>query len=590
MANNPSNLIQFKRGTMDALETLITNKSGIDGTFYLTVDDDVLGGSNNPNKSSRLFVGRADGSIVPVNQGIITVTNLSDLTNNPGESWNKWHAGDYAYVTTGNILAIYDGKTWKQINAVGKDTYVTDFTTDASTTSGVTTVTSTVTDNFNGSTRTLDASVEFEGANGVQVSSTAASYGQTTTPAKVTITGDTYSLSRTGDVQNNQAEVSLASANTNNDTSVIIKGGNNLTVSTSGTNVVELESTDFGINTVSLNAENTGFTVSTLQNYGSTSERTSSVLDPTIVLGTNTSLPIHFANGVATLPVYTKDEIDAQKKALDAMTYRGTIGSSNGAVAASFDDFANSSVTASIGDTFKIVGSNGVTLPAAISATGSAITLEEGDVVIARGTEGTNGTIPYASLIFDVIPAGDEIDTTYTLTGFEHGVSLVGSTSSTNDSGSFGLVAGTQISLDDGLTTNDKRITVSHAPITTDTNPTPLPKDQYTGQEPGTALTIPVIRSIAVNNGHVTGWTVQQYEVIDTSFELTSVDTNASASNNVATVTSTVSYKDQTGTARDDVDTSFTVSSDNLNISATAATSSTAADVKVNFVWGTFSA
>ncbi len=86
MANNPSNLIQFKRGTMDALETLITNKSGIDGTFYLTVDDDVLGGSNNPNKSSRLFVGRADGSIVPVNQGIITVTNLSDLTNNPGES------------------------------------------------------------------------------------------------------------------------------------------------------------------------------------------------------------------------------------------------------------------------------------------------------------------------------------------------------------------------------------------------------------------------------------------------------------------------------------------------------------------------
>lgn len=590
-----SNLIQFKRGTMAALEALIQAGTGEDGTFYLTVDDDASG-SNNPSKSSRLFVGRADGSIVPVNQGIITVTTVSELTNGVN---GKWHAGDYAYVTgtaaqnyaDGNILAIYDGANWKQINAVGSDTYVTDFSADASTSNGVTTVTSTVTDNFNGSSRNLTADVQFEGANGVQISSTAASYGQTTTPAKVTITGDSYSLGRTGDAQNNQAEVSLTSANTNNDTSIVIQGGNNLTVSTSGTNVVELESTDFGINSVSLNAESTGFTVSTMQNNGSSSERTSSVLDPTIVLGTNTSSPVHFANGVATLPVYTKDEIDAQKKALDAMKYRGTIGS-NGTVASSFAEFANSTVLpVSVGDTFKVVGSSGLSLPAEISATGAAVDLKEGDIVIARGTEGTDGNIPYASLLFDVIPSGNEIDTTYSLTGIEHGVTLSGSTTSAADSGSFALAAGTQIALTDsspaGIT---KQITVSHGEITTDTNPTPLPKDQYTGQEPGTALTIPVIKTITVNNGHVTGWTIQNYEVIDTSFELTGVDTSASAANNVATVTSTVSYRDQTGSARNDVDTSFTVSSDNLNVTATNATSSTAADVKVNFVWGTFSA
>lgn len=101
-----SNLIQFKRGSLSNLETLISQKKGIDGTFYLTIDDDASG-SNNPSRSSRLFVGRADGSIVPVNQGIITVTNVTDLTNGIN---GKWHAGDYAYVTTGNILAIYDGQ------------------------------------------------------------------------------------------------------------------------------------------------------------------------------------------------------------------------------------------------------------------------------------------------------------------------------------------------------------------------------------------------------------------------------------------------------------------------------------------------
>ena len=122
-----SDLVKFKRGTMAALEALMAANNGQgageDGTFYLTVDDDASG-SNVPNKSSRLFVGRADGSIVPVNQGIITVEDVHDLTNGIN---GKWHAGDYAYVTghanyinpqteqpqpygDGNILAIYDGQ------------------------------------------------------------------------------------------------------------------------------------------------------------------------------------------------------------------------------------------------------------------------------------------------------------------------------------------------------------------------------------------------------------------------------------------------------------------------------------------------
>ena len=578
MANNPSDLIQFKRGTMAALETLITNNSGIDGTFYLTVDDDAAGSTNNPSKSSRLFVGRADGSIVPVNQGIITVSNLSDLTNNVE---GKWHAGDYAYVTNGNILAIYDGKTWKQINAVGDDTFVQDFSTDITANSNVATVTSTVHDNFGGGDgRDLPASFNIEGANGLQVTATARA-GET--PAKVTITGDTYTLSR-GAAASNQSEISLASANTDNDSSVVIKGGDNVTVSTSGDNVVEIASTDFGIYDINLAADETaGFKVNITQNDNLSTPRESNVLDPTIVLGDNTSTPVHFANGVATLPVYTKAEIDAQKRALDAMRYRGTVGYIDNDHTGSYADSIENMAAPSVGDTFKIVGNNTVLPAAKNAASGETVTLKEGDIIIAMGTEDpTTGAIT-SGLMYDVIPAGNETDSQYNLAGIEHGVQLTGSYDTIQNSGSFGLVEGNQITLTDSGESDAKRVTVNHATITT-ASPTTNAKNVNTTQNNGTAITLPIISDISVNNGHVTGWTIQNYEVIDTSVVLNSLTSTASAANNVATVSTTLNYNDQTGTERDDIASSFTVSSDNLNV--TAANS----DVKVNFVWGTFAA
>lgn len=100
-----SNLIQFKRGTSAALQTLIANKSGIDGCFYLTVDTANATGA--VKDSSRLYVGRADGSIVPVNQGITIVDSTDKLID--GVAHGDLHAGDFAYVSGDNIFAIYDG-------------------------------------------------------------------------------------------------------------------------------------------------------------------------------------------------------------------------------------------------------------------------------------------------------------------------------------------------------------------------------------------------------------------------------------------------------------------------------------------------
>ncbi len=564
-----SNLIQFKRGTMAALETLIASHGGIDGTFYLTIDDDASG-SNTPNKSSRLFVGRSNGDIVPVNQGIITVTNLSDLTNNIE---GKWHAGDYAYVTTGNILAIYDGKTWKQINAVGENFFTNDFKTFAEASNNVATVTPRVYDNQMGNDieHYYDAAFEIDGANGIQVTATNRT---SDTPAKVTITGDTYELSRSA-AASNQTTISLDSENTDNNSAVTIKGGDRVTVTTSGDNVIELESKNFEVTEVAIGSEGTGFTVGVTQAYDADATVTSQPIDPTIVLGTNTSSPIHFVDGTATLPVYTKDEIDAQKKALNAMVYKGTVGTIDAEHVGSYAASIAAMEAPSVGDTFKIIGSNN-TLPAEKSADGKAHTLKEGDVLIANGTEDPTTGLITSGLVFDVIPAGDEVDSQYEFTGIEHGVQLTGNYDAIADKGSFALAAGTQIELEDNNDSTDKVVTVKHTTITTAAATTNAATNATTQQNSGN-LTLPVISNISIDNGHVTGWTIQNYEVIDTSVEIGSMSTVASAENNVATVATTLNYTTQLG-ADATADSSFTVSSDNLNVTASGS------DVKVNFV------
>jgi hypothetical protein len=76
MANtNPKQLdkdltpkIGFKLGTQSALNTLLNSGTGaLHGTFYLTQD------------THRLYIGNHDGTLSPVNQGIITVNSLSAL-------------------------------------------------------------------------------------------------------------------------------------------------------------------------------------------------------------------------------------------------------------------------------------------------------------------------------------------------------------------------------------------------------------------------------------------------------------------------------------------------------------------------------
>lgn len=111
--------LKFLRGLQAALPS-----AGTDGYFYLTTD------------THRLYTS-IDGKVTPVNEGVTTVANVAALQAITGAI-----PGDFFYCTEENILAVYNGQEFVQINpdtgatsveVVGKGNAVTNATYDAAT-------------------------------------------------------------------------------------------------------------------------------------------------------------------------------------------------------------------------------------------------------------------------------------------------------------------------------------------------------------------------------------------------------------------------------------------------------------------------
>lgn len=589
-----SNLIQFKRGTSAALQSLITNKEGVDGCFYLTVDTANTTGA--VKDSSRLYVGRADGSIVPVNQGITTVSTTTELVD--GVTHGDLHAGDFAYVTgtaannytDGNIFAIYDGAKWVQINSV-TDTFLDTFQVAVSTTNGVATVSSQATLNqtpTNG-TQTKTDSFTITGANGVTISSSGKA---------ITVTGDPYQLS--------------SAAPASNATTINLGHGNSFGTSAGSIAVSSADSTHLHVtgnaNEIVLDApivsevkiiqkanNESGFNVQSTDSFGNNSTATS--FNPTITYG-DTPQTAAFQGGTATLNVYTKAEVDAIKTALNSMTYKGTVGTGG-----SIQNF--SGVTASVGDTYKassdltqipIKGSNGT-----VSSTGTA---KAGDLLIANTTnidptthkpiEDSNGLIT-TGLYFDIVPSGDDTDTYYEGTAITHGWKIDKVVGAGENLGGIALAEGTAIKLTDSGTGNNKTVTIAHDNVNAQAINATGSSSNVTKSN-GVGATFTAVTGITVNTqGHVTNVTTKKLTLptedgadlnaVTNGVSTTGSNTHTAAgTNSSVTITTTAQMTKNSGTlgtARSDT---FTLSSDNLSISAYAANK----DAKINFVWESF--
>ena len=565
----------FKRGLQQNLDAVAKQ----DGVFYLTTD------------TNRLYADIGNNRRL-LNQTVQIVANLNDLqaisASWTTEDQKAAHVNDFYYVTgTGengeysNILVVWTervngtGYEWRQINA--DHNTVLDGTSGSlsgDVTGNVATITMSVADEEG---NTASGQMTITASNGLVLSDD--------NSGNLTIAGDTYTLGRAVNTGGTQATISLSSTNNSSANSDVklIAGSDNVTFA-NGTNGIELTVEDSHLTDVSMSVS-TGSLTTTVTDYAGNSP-SDTLSNVGVVIGANSDhyLPIDSTTGKTAGAVYTKDEVDAQLRGLDGMTYMGTLGSTG--TGADVNTLPTTGVHN--GDTY-VIREDGLTAtsPVFSGAAFNQATIAEmangtkvGDMVIAKGTE-TNGVIGN-NLTWTYIPAGNDslADVTYhgVANASDNSLSLanVGGTSVAK----IALTAGTDVVITpDASTSTILDATIAHRTITTSTTAT---ANLSSGVASFTA-----IKELTVNNGHVTAITTDTFTPI--AYSLTGpTGANGQRFNtttNVGTNDSSVVIKLHDDTNTDDISTiSLPFNSSSIKLTSNTATGALTMDLE----WGTF--
>lgn len=537
--------VMFKRGSQSALQGLIDKKSFTEGTFYLTTDSD------------RLYFAQSASELVLLNHQVIHVANLNSLP-----SLAEATVGDFYYVVSENVLctkSATDATQWVQINKNTNDNDDTK-TTDLTFTKSVDTSSKDITLNYTlkqktshisgGTTNVPDITGSFV-IKGTDIASvlTPASVGVTSA-----ITGGKAVISTTGEGANATKKVNIAGSGsvtidgtadnitiTGTDTTYSMsspaastgitlteKGGKSTTIeftsgkqiSVSGDNDKEISiahgeidtTKPTGTSTIAANGSFTAITEISTDNGHITSYKTNTYNMPATpeysITGvsadntgkinvklkekngsektTSSGTDLYYTvNGVpvynqGSIDFYTKDEIDSKINGIDAMVYRGTVGDTS-RPSLPTDNVRN-------GDTYKV----------AAAGTFGGHSCEIGDLLIATGTEGSEGII--GDITWTYIPSGDDIDTTYQLKTANNVISLYNNATKL-DNGTVTLAKGTDIE----VSTTGSTITVSHATKSVTTNET-ISKTISDSDRKFTTIT-----AITDSNGHIASITPTEF-------------------------------------------------------------------------------
>lgn len=557
--------IQFLLGTQANLEKYISGSStAAEGTFYLT------------NDTHRLYVGTSLGTAVPVNEGVITVPNLDALKTISA------HPGEFYYVTNGNILCVYSGREWVQINN-NTNTYVKATDTVVSLADQVATITTKYT--MNDGTTPISDSWNLAVAKGVKVSIDAAT-------DKVILTGvvnDSFGVSAASNI----ATVTLRDS-FNNEKTFKVKTGdtNTMTVGASAEgDAVVLNVKNMANTGLKVTPEATGFRVGVTDIMGTQSD----VINPSIKVGASSDDTKHktlnFVNGTATLPIYTKEEIDDIKLALNAMTYRGLVGTSASSTNPQRVIKAWATVkagSAEIGDTYLF----------AEQVTDGSNVYSKGTMAIARGVE-TNGVIPAGNVIWDFVESTVNTDTKYelnnqaTAAGTAGFVQLVGKLGGITESGKKvffenGTAIKASVTVDND---GHAHISFAHEGITASETTGTVAQGAATyassNDKSEKATTITAIESITVNaQGHVTNFKTNTITLKDTNAVINSVGMSVGAAKAAKEVvlTSSVQLKDGAGTTMTAKTGTLKMKSDTLVFNQ----ADSGKTLGIDLVWGSF--
>ena len=549
--------VLFKQGTQDKLDQIRTARSAAEGTFYLTSD------------SHRMYLGIANGDAVPVNEGVTTVATLDDLPKN----YTKLHAGQFYYVTHDNILCVFNGQSWVQINP-NTNTYIKELKIDIAQVDGVADTVSLNISVVDNEGQSYGKTFNIKGAQGTQVTKNAA--------GDVVITGDKYTVSADYSNTTHVASLKLDSTNTTNDSKIDIKEGANIHFSKNADGSLTLAADNARVDTVTSgngsnkndsSANKLGFYVEVSDTEGNTG---STHIDPVITVGSTGTFisEVHLVNGKAALPVYSIEEIDKKFVGLDAMSYKGTVGEGGSIALLNTGTLQN-------GDTYLCAGAWSQNI------NGTSYKAKKGDMLICRGTEaGANGYITLATLIVDVVPSGDDAlaDTTYVVVPTDNGFRITDMSGS--NVGGMTIAGDSFISISDSKDTTNgvNTVSIKHNKVTSAATSTMTSAGDNVLQQYGSPITVPVIEKIQRDAaGHVTDVKVRNYQLKDTNGHLVSEATyTTTVSSGKVIISSAVKMETSDGTAAGTAAGAFSIESKSLSISATGAA------VTLELEWGTF--
>lgn len=525
--------IGFKTG----LESSLKNITAQEGCFYLTSD------------SFRLFIGTNEGTLAPVNQGVITMPTLDEITSLTKEDVVK---GAFYYATDSNILCVHNGQGWVQIN---NDTRIKSVgATVANSGEGVQ-VTQTINDTNNGSHTS-----NFKVVGGDNVTVTADSGN-----VKISAHDAEYAIA-TPVSEGKDVQISLTKDGTKVANPLVLTQGENINFVVDADGKIKINAIQDSINDGLIksaelsNVAEGGFKL-TLTKNDNTPITTS--INPTVTYGSTTKKSATFKNGTLDLDVLTSSEVDellnTKIQGFNALTYKGAYTESSKELP---------STNVSIGDVY-LQAFNGV-----MKGSGDGKSYDAGTLWIAQGDE-TNGVI--TSNLSWVCVENFSTDTNYTFENSVDGNKWIHKVTST--------AGDVTTAVESYTVTGDADILISGTG--TDIK---ITHEQHTVTTSGTddnAGTGNVLYENQIMEGVTHDGAGHILTVASKKMQIPGINANASISASGATVTNIVQTKATdngfNGTASE---TNTTYSSETLNIAASAKDNE--ATVTLDLLWGEF--
>ena len=579
--------VLFKRGLQK--DVPVTSGAAY-GTFYLTTD------------THRLYCGNSTGGADLLSQAVITVDCVSKTPNKNSLEDQPKSEGQFYYVKESNILAVYTGSGYVQINpdtklvgakfayGNGKEsgvvTVAMEFSQTSASGSKVTDITST-------------ANIGFQAADNISLTTADATDSAGKQIKVLKFTGQKLAL----DASNNAIKLgneSIKFVGAGHATIEADASAGTITIGTDRIPDIYVDSGSMNV-AVGSDANKTGFEISAAlkrtESAGDVDIRKAK-LDPIIKYGGSGTLSEHFKNGTATLSVYSKSEVDTAitkaKEAMNAMTYKGTVGGTDNDHGTAGKALPTKDV--SVGDTY--IAYTPITIGDTIYPLGTMIIATSSYTgADANGAGEVNGKIPTTNIVWSAVKTTDT-DTNYHLNAITNGIDLESSKigGGNDTTGRLVIAAGNDMVVSSQATdagSGEKKykvqtITVNHQDFTTATGFTTTGANNVTqGFNSDLRFRVFDPTALTVDNGHITRLLTKTVTVKDSNVKKVDVGASTKSVTNGTGVTVKTTVTTGAGSAEISKEANLALTSTSLEIAKVGDAASTG-EVSINLVWGTF--